>query len=321
MGTLDELFPGLRDPERVQALKDRAALAQSPEGALHPRVLDLSGTSETGDAGEPVRVLIAWRDPGGARALFERLKPSIEATLLADLSCPPELLRDDPRPFEQLLFVQYAPIDDVEAALAPFGLSPLSVDARSSDPALRTALALVRHEAQVCGLGELDDPVGVFGVTVKTTHHAAALEQELAQTVGKEPWGEAPGEMARALASAYDAVGLGKLAPTLLGLRNLEKVILPTGHGVIRGIGPFLFQALCDLCGAIASTELDRHVDWAVCEPDEEGVAQPPLLRVSTDGGHAHIPIGLELMRWCMMPRRKGEDIPPFADWLKGAIG
>jgi hypothetical protein len=80
-----------------------------------------------------------------------------------------------------------------------------------------------------------------------------------------------------------------------------------------------VFQALCDHV-ALAVRRRGAQVEWAECTPDESGIAPPPLARVRTGGAHAHVPLALELLRWCVMPIQPGEEIPPLADWVAHAF-
>ena len=78
-----------------------------------------------------------------------------------------------------------------------------------------------------------------------------------------------------------------------------------------------LFQALCDAAGVHAARGLGLPVQWAISEPDEDGMAPPPLLRTRGSAGDVHVPVGLELLRWCVMPLREGESVPPLSAWCR----
>ena len=104
--------------------------------------------------------------------------------------------------------------------------------------------------------------------------------------------------------------------PTLDGLRTLEMLLVSQQAGAIRWIPPMLFQALCDFIGVIGQTLFDRHIAWALCEPDGD-FCTPPLLRLAlASGKHIHIPIGLRLVQWWLLPLQPGEQPASLADWV-----
>ena len=75
------------------------------------------------------------------------------------------------------------------------------------------------------------------------------------------------------------------------GLRTLEMLLVSQQAGAIRWIPPMLFQALGDFIGLLGQTLFDRHIAWALCEPDGD-FCTPPLLRLALASGK-HIHIGL----------------------------
>ena len=76
-------------------------------------------------------------------------------------------------------------------------------------------------------------------------------------------------------------------------LHTFKILLVPQQAGAIRWLPPMLFQALCDFIGLLGQTLFDRHIAWALCEPDGD-FCTPPLLRLAlASGKHIHIPIGL----------------------------
>ena len=67
--------------------------------------------------------------------------------------------------------------------------------------------------------------------------------------------------------------------------------------------------------------EFNRRVEWAPSEPDELGLTPPPLVRAYLDDAWVHIPLGLHLLRWCIMPLQPGEVVPPLSDWVLDQFG
>ena len=111
------------------------------------------------------------------------------------------------------------------------------------------------------------------------------------------------------------------LTPTCEGLAALEHELMSLAPGPIRLIPPAIFQALCDFVAVIAAREFQRRVEWAPSDPDELGLCPPPLVRAHLDGAWVHIPLGLHLLRWCVMPVQPGEVVPPLCDWVLDQFG
>ncbi len=305
LGPLGELFPALRaQPEEL------------PRAALHPRVLLCE---------EPegrALVLVCWEPPESAERLHAGLRPRIEGALLAETCRAPADVRADGTRARVLRLLAFAPLGDVGVALRPFALAPVAVP----EGTLALLLAHVRGEAPRAGREAPERAEHVFEVSLAPPPGARGealdrLEAALAKRLGDEVWGERPGAFYAALADAAAELGLPAMPPTSEGLDALESVAVHYAPGVIRAIPPLVFQALCDMVGVVASREFGRRVDWAPCDPDEHGVAPPPLLRVSMPDGHVHIPLGLHLLRWCVMPVQAGEVVPKVSEWVLDQFG
>jgi hypothetical protein len=300
-GPLDELFDALRAPDE-----------ELPQQSVHVRALAQDATDHR------AWVLAVWSDPGGAVALHRALRPRVEATLLAELSRGPAELRERPERdgrFDALRLAVFADLD-VEPAVRAFGLGR----ADAGTPAWRQALAHLRHEAQLVGAGVPDEPASVWEARIAHAGRNDALERALRAATPDEVWGAAPGKPAARLAAALREAGLDSPSPDLAGLRALEDAVCTRGTDVIRWIPPLVFQALCDHVAVAVQKLAGRSVEWAECTA-EDGLTPPPLVRVSAPDGFAHVPLGVELLRWCMMPLRPGENAPPLADWVKHAFG
>ena len=249
---------------------------------------------------------LVWRDPGGPMELHEALMEIVEATLLSELSRPPtHVLEVHPATFRLLVFDA---IDDVDMAVEAFGFR------REACPP--DAMAFARGEAQRMGRELESDPTAAFVARFVSTKLANACEARLAPALEKDVFGRRPGAFFAALNIALEIEGAPPLTPRASSLDALESHLVPSTNDVIRWIPALTFQALCDAVGVVAAAEAGRDVQWAEAVPDDEGVASPPMIRVASDEGWIHLDLGVELMRWCVMPRREGEDIPSLSEWL-----
>lgn len=294
-GPLDELFGALASTHDALPLEP-----------VHVRALEQDADDHT------AWVLAVWSDPGGPVALHRALRQRVEATMLAELSrTAAELRATGSRRFDALRLAVFPELDAAEAVRA-FGLAPARPDA----PAWRHALAHLRHEAQLVGATVDDEPASVWEAHIAHRSSNDALEDALRASGGDEVWGQAPGGPAARLARAVREAGLGDVGPDVEGLRALEAIVLQREPGPIRFIPPLVFQALCDQV-ALAAQHAGAQVQWAECAPSEDGGhAPPPLVRMRQGGAWAHVPLGLELLRWCVMPIQPGEEVPLLADWV-----
>lgn len=291
---LDELFPALRQPAE-----------EIPDRPVHPRVL-----VRPRDEGVELMVLV-WRDPGGVGELHAALMEIVEATLLSELSRPPtHTLEVHPATFRLLVFDA---IDEVERGVEAFGFRP--------EPCPPDAMAFARGEAQRMGRELEEAPQASFVAHFVSTKLANACEARLVQALESDVFGRRPGAFFAALNIALEIEGAPPLTPRASSLDALESCLVPTRADVLRWIPSLTFQALCDAIAVVAAAELGRDVQWGESVPDEHGVASPPMIRVASEEGWIHVDVGLEVMRWCVMPRRDGEDIPSLSEWLSDRIG
>jgi len=308
-GTLQELFPALARPTPTLPLEP-----------LHARVLTVL------EPAGAALVLTCWRNPGGAAGLHAGLRPKVEAALVAELSRPASELVELTH---ELRFLRLAVFDevggDVHGALRAFGLHPVALDAVRDGSGWREALAHLRGEAQRHGHVVPDEPLMAFEADIvlptRRAEGITALEHALRQRLGDEVFGARPGALYAHLAALTPQhLGL-TLTPTCEGLAALEHELVSLAPGPIRLIPPAIFQALCDFVAVIAAREFQRRVEWAPSDPDELGLCPPPLVRAHLDGAWVHIPLGLHLLRWCVMPVQPGEVVPPLADWVLDQFG
>jgi hypothetical protein len=302
-GPLDELVPGLRkQQERLPALP------------VHPRIVRPSLSDGTHGI-----VLLSFRKAESLRAFHAALKPMIEAALLSELCAPRASIKSGPytRLSELTLLMFEAQPFDPAAALAPFGLEPVKLGLPDS----AQILALARREART--LAEpvpQDDPVAAYRVRARgaADPRAARLHEALVEYGPEGTFGREPGLFARTAADwlATQAAFEG-VAPTRAGIERLESLVLARGAGSLRWIEPLVFQALCDLVAVLAASQPHLHVEWGVSEPDDDGIAPPPVLRVTRDDETFHVPLGEHVLRWCVMPLRIGEDVPTLGAWAE----
>lgn len=296
---LDSLMPELVD--------SRAPLRIEP---LHQRVLEV----ETEEGWE--WLLACWRDPGGAQALHNALKNLVEATLLAALSAPPrrgvEVLS---RPFSAIRLMIFDAIPNVGDAVRAFGFEPLGYKAE----AYAERMPVLREEAERMGWGALGEPQAVYAASIVRNARYPELQAQLVSALGEEDWGSDPGRPSKLLAEALASRGVLGLVPDLASLDVLEAALVSRETGVIRWMSPMAFQGLCDFIGVVIQQLYEVDVLWAVCEEDSFGMCPPPLLRVAwPDGRVEHLPLGLLVLRWCVMPIGSEEDVPPLSAWIEG---
>jgi len=294
-GVLGELFP----------LQDLAE--PLPREPVHARVLE-------SHAGGVRALVFASFEAKDALALHRAARPRVEAALLAELSCPPH--RAPEFGLGALRFHLFHTLPDAQAALAAFGFEPLT-----SVEGLGEEIAHLRGEAQRTGLVFDGDPEVSFVARVAPAG-LDDVEAALRFAVGKEVFGEKPGAFARRLGHVLaEKRGLPAFAPTYDGLVRLERALFPESYGTLRLLPHTTFQALCDAVAVVAVEAGRAKVEWAESRPDEDtDLAPPPLVRVRSRDGWIHLPLGLHLLRWCVMPRRKDEDVPPLSAWLRDQL-
>jgi hypothetical protein len=301
-GPLDELVPGLRKK-----------LDRLPPLPVHPRVV--RARNHDGSHG---MVLLSFRPAQSARAFHAALKPMVEAALLSELCTQASQLSEHDPALTHLTLLCFADHAlDLGSALAPFGFAPMELQSAEAVH----LLALARREARTLSEPVPDEPLAAFRAAVTRSSHplAAPLHAALREYAPDQPWGKSPGVLARTAADwLATQAGFDGVAPTRAGIERLESVLVHQSPGEIRWIDPLSFQALCDLVAVLAASRgAPWHVEWGVCEPDAEGVAPPPVLRVQRDDETFHVPLGEHVLRWCIMPIRSHEDVPTLGAWAE----
>ncbi|MEO0323680.1 MAG: hypothetical protein AAF447_12040 [Myxococcota bacterium] len=283
-----------------------------PRRAVHPRVMELP---VPGNAAQPFDLaLVLWDDPGGPEKTHGALRPLVEAALLVELSRPAATLPAAAVSPASLRFFAYADVPQLDEAVAAFGLR------RDAAPSLgEAALRALRGEASASGREPPEAPVATFTApaALPAKPQVAALETRLRGNLGEAVFGAPPGGLFAKLNEALEAEGEAPLPPVAASLDTLEAMLAGRPPGPLRWMPPLFFQALADAIGVIAVQEFGQKVQWAECQPDDEGVAPPPLVRSRGEGGSwEHVPLGLHLLRWCVMPLQAGERIPPLSEWM-----
>lgn len=301
---LDALLPGLTAPPPP---------VSQP---VHTRVLSVDG--DDGHAW----VLLVTRDPGSARALHQQVLAILEAALLAELSQTPRRVAEGLQTYTALRMLVLVPLPyEVGPAVEAFGMVRTRFD-REEAAAAATWEAVVA-EAEQMRWDLPDSPQSVWETPIRHPDRDAVailrgLQTELAQAMGDEVWGSTPGAVSRMASQLLDRDHGWKVTPDLQGVRELERLLVPTWPGVLRWIEPLWFQAMCDLIGVVAGAKLGVKVAWSVCEEAPSGLAPPAVFRVTRpDGTHYHLPIAHHLLRWSMMPLRRDEAVPSLADWME----
>jgi hypothetical protein len=300
-GPLDELVPGLRKKlERLPALP------------VHPRIVRPSLRDGTHGV-----VLLSFRKAESLRAFHAALKPMVEAALLSELCAPRASMVDAYSRLSELTLLMFeAQPFDPSAALTPFGFEPLALEAADS----AQILALARREARTLAEPVADDPVAIYRVRAcPADDPRAALLHDALRTYGPEgAFGREPGRLARTAADwLATQANFDGVAPTRAGIERLESLVVSRAPGTLRWLEPLVYQALCDLVAVHAASQPELRVEWGVSEPDAEGIAPPPVLRVTRDDETFHVPLGEHVLRWCVMPVRVGEDVPSLGAWAE----
>lgn len=289
-----------------------------PKEALHPRVLEL-GPSE-GDAW----VLAMWGDPGSLERTHEQVRKLLEATLLASITRAAdtgEALDRVPNTVQLLVFCPTPPY--LARALKAFGFR---LD--QGAPFAGEKLEALRQEGIQTGWDVPARPSSVWLATISQPatngdNELVAIHKRLRELINDDCWGNTPGAFSRCAANLLRIEHDIEIEPTLQGLDTLEDLLAQRKViGSIRWIPAALFQALADFIGVIVQNVFDHKVEWALCEPEEDGYGPPPLFRITTpEKNETHLAIGLHLLRWSVMPILPGEDLPRLSAWLESEFG
>lgn len=291
---LAELFPTL------------GRVGETPLEPIHPRVFET-------DAGiGRAMVFVSYAPLDDVREFHRLMRLRVEAALLAELSTLPYLVFEKPlRALHLHLFEE--PAFDPLPALKAFGFEPYTPGDESRDE-----LARLRAEAQRVGRSFDDLPARSYRA-VAADHALEMIDRELRHLLDKEVFGERPGAMIAKLSGVMmRRRDLPAFEADAASLDRLEAALFPRAFGQLRMIPPAIFQAFADGVAVTAHRTHGAHVEWAEVHRDEEALPDPPLVRARRgEEDWVHLPLGLHLIRWCVMPREADEEIPSVSEWLR----
>lgn len=285
-----------------------------PQEAIHTRVLELG--PEEGDAW----VIAMWSDPGELPEIRWQVQRLLEATLLANLSRAAESGEALDRVPSQVRFLAFSTTqDNLATALKPFGFRLDNTFAFEGD-----ALEALRQEGMEMGWPVPEQPISSWTVPLQQPtsdgrEGLVTIHKELRERIHKDCWGSNPGAFSRYAGLLMRRELDVDIQPTLKGLDRFEdKVVIHNARNCIRWIPAMLFQALADLIGVTIDQVYGHKVEWALCEPEDNGYGPPPVFRITyADGRETHLSIGMHLLRWCVMPILEGEEVPRLSEWLQ----
>lgn len=296
---LDSMLPELRAPSR----RSSEPIEARP---IHLRLLEVRLEESREWA------LACWEDPG-AESLARDLNRFIRAVLLRELTRPFSQVQPD-REFSALRLFVFTPLSPASvAALKSLHLKP----ALFVPDEYQERMAALRGEGAAAKVAVGERPELVFSLDI--SRHEPAIDHKLAQAqcqmlakIGEEKWGETPGGPSRLMAIILKKHFGARITPSRDGLHALELFLTQQAPGALRWMQPALFLALCDFIGVILHSVYHLNVQWALCEPNPQGVTPPPALGVRQKSGFKTLPIASLLVDWCVMPR--AEDSPALAD-------
>lgn len=251
-------------------------------------------------------VLSVLNDPGSPGALHHQVGHLVEASLVSALSAPRADEAAMRRDLKRLRLLLFAPIEHPAPAITAFGFGP------------ETPAGEHWQEIYAEIAGPDRTPHSTFAAAVDPFGAALGaeilrLERALLDDT-REVWGEDPGQPSARLLHLMQDLSGQTFRSDLATIDAAEALLVSSKPACIRWIPPLVFQALCDLIGVVAQRALGAEVEWAVSEPEPDGFVPPPTFRVA---GTTHVPIALHLLRWCIMPLRPGEKVPPISEWMR----
>ncbi|MCS6800050.1 MAG: hypothetical protein NZ898_16290 [Myxococcota bacterium] len=241
-------------------------------------------------------LVVMWHTRAPAQRVTNSIRARIEGSLLGEV-CSPSDEPDEP-PLRAVRLVAYeAPSADIVWALHRFGLhrAPTSGASWMRTVARLRTLAIEEGQPTFCER----TPEVCLEISIDHDPRLDALDQALRGGPADEPWGHRPGAMAAAVARILATQDCPGRSP----LEILEPLVNDRDPTHALWIAPRTFLALCDAVALFAARELGARVQWAVCEPEDDGVRPPPTARVESTSGRSRIvPLGLLVLRACAMP-------------------
>lgn len=308
---LDALFPELGEPAEAFPIAD-ARVFGSEQPVVHPRVLDVA--LEQGRAWAAA----LWQTPEDADALEREVRAVLGATILHELSQPPDRMDWAERVFLGAHLFAYAPLDEAQRArLLAMGF----VETPPDPEAYRERLKAWRAEAARGGWSLPRAPHSLWWLPLRRPEDPMSdklrdIEAQLLLRLRGEVWGYTPGRPSRALATLVEHHFNVVMRPGAEGLHHLDVLLVDREPGRPRWLSPMIFQGIADFVGVVLMAERHTQVQWAVCDADGHGLIQPPLLRVHTKKGPVDLSIGQELLDLLVMPYHEHRAPPLLRDWL-----
>lgn len=285
-----------------------------PEGeALAPEVLRI-------DEGEGLALVLAcWRTPPDARSAWRTLSRAAESALLSELCRAPA---DETRA-HFLRLLSFAPLHAYEPMLAQLGFDrvPHPGQWRQSMAHWRGAAARYgfpapeeAESAWQCRLQAASSIQAKGSGVAQASELAPWYEEGLLRELRGTRWGEHPGAFYGVLRRILSDAGALRLdpKPSLEEFEKVETLLVTQDPHILRWMPPLTFQAFCDGLATLAASALGTRVEWALAEDDT-----PPLLRWHRASEEVFVPLGLQVLRWCIMPLRAGERAESILHWLK----
>lgn len=259
-----------------------------------------------------------WRDPGADR-LDEQLDELLCTAFLAEYSKPPtSVAADGEFDAAQLLVFEELGADS-RRVLSKFGFEPVDFVADQ----YTERMSAWRREAEKLGRAAPDEPATVWKVDF--ARQAAPIDKKLERVQSQmiealdgEVWGETPGGPSRLMATLLGQQFSTEITPDHKGVDALEVLLVQQTQGRPRAMRPLIFQGLCDFLGVVVQAEYGVGVQWALCEPQDNGFAPPPVFRLRREEGYQQVPVGTYVVDWCIMPR--GEESSSLSERLQEDI-
>lgn len=305
---LDSLMPEMRGGKKGGG-EDPHAGAPGQVGAIHPRVLEV-GLEEGREW-----TLACWEDCPPVE-FGEQFGQLVEATLLREASRIPAWEADEQRKFTGMRVLTFDSIrQENRRILRQLGF----VEGNYVADEYEERMDAWRREANAAGMQPPMRPVSVWHVPVaefdaERAEALDAIEATMLEKLGGEVWGETPGGMskllARQLAEHFD-IDAG-LDPE--SLAAMAGAVTPDALQAIRWMRPVFFQALCDFVGVLLHGKYGLQVQWGMCEPNDQGIVPPPMFRDPEGPGRGAIPVGREVLRWCVLPVDDADQLPDLED-------
>ena len=283
---------------------------ETSSSSIHSRVMRI----------ESRFVLVCWDTNADLQALHNQLKPLIEGALLSELCLTPKEALLSAKPPTSLALVCYGENPNaIESAVKAFGLQRQSIDGDTT----RELFARVRAEAQRAGRSADEEPTAIYSVRIDLLDNPNldALDKSIAQALVDKSWGQNPGEFYAAMAGLQEPAPQNVPDASLQSVDETETLFVSKAAGVMRWISPMLFQSLCDQLAVVAKQAFGVDTQWAESETDESGFTTPPLIRSKIDGAWVHIPLGLHVLRWCVLPLQRNEEPAKLSEWVSDQFG